>query len=165
MSSTRRINSSRANGARSRGPRTPEGKARSSVNAIRHGLLSKTTVLENEDEDSFQKLVGHYIERFSPVGQVDFDMIEEMTHSYWLLRRAWAIQTRMMDDAMRHQPARDELGRITAAFRELAAGPELALLHRYETSLHRMYQRSLHNLLLLRETDLPSGDGPAAEML
>ncbi len=33
----------------------------------------------------------------------------------------------------------------------LADGPKLNLLHRYETRLHVMYQRSLHNLLVLRQ--------------
>ena len=31
------------------------------------------------------------------------------------------------------------------------ASPALNLLHRYETRLHLMYQRSLHNLLVLRQ--------------
>ena len=66
MSSLRRINSSRANGARSRGPITPEGKERASANALRHGLLAECVVLENESNQCFDDLVTQHIERFAP---------------------------------------------------------------------------------------------------
>src|ERR1039458_716563 len=50
--------------------------------------------------------------------------------------------------------------RIAAAFCSLAASPALALMHRYETRLHLVYQRSLHNLLLHRTLAVPNEPSP-----
>jgi hypothetical protein len=163
MSSLRRINASRANGARSRGPITAEGQERSSANAIRHGLLAKCVVLENESGPCFDDLVAQHTERFAPVDGVEFGMIEEMVAAYWRMRRAWAIENRLMEKALRNQPPGDEAARIAAAFSELAASPELNLLHRYEARLHRMYQRALYNLVFLGECELPNEPSPISE--
>ncbi len=156
MSSLRRILSSRANGARSRGPVTPEGKARSSRNSIRHGLLAKCVVLSNESPAGFQELHDQFVDRFGPADGVEQGLLEEMVSAYWRLRRAWAIETRLIDDALVGQPPGDELGRIAGAFKSLACRPELALIHRYETRLHAISQRALYNFLLLRAGDMPN---------
>jgi hypothetical protein len=159
MSSLRRINSSRANGARSRGPITPQGKERSSANALRHGLLAKCVVLENESSECFDDLVTQHIEHFAPADGVEFGMIEEMAVAHWRLRRACAIEDRLLEMAIQNQPPGDEAARIDAALVELAASPALNLLHRYEAGLLRSYQRALDNLALLR-TVPASGAGP-----
>jgi hypothetical protein len=156
MSSLRRIIASRANGRRSQGPATAEGLERSSANAIRHGLLAKCVVLENESGPCFDDVVTQHTRRFNPADGVEFGMIEEMAAAYWRMRRAWAIENRLMEKALRNQPPGDEASRIAGAFAELAASPELNLLHRYETRLHRIYQRALFNLALLGEPELPN---------
>jgi hypothetical protein len=163
MSSLRRIHASRANGAHSRGPITAEGQDRSSANAIRHGLLAKCVVLENESGPCFDDLVTQHTERFAPTDGVEFGMIEEMAAAYWRMRRAWAIENRLMEKALRNQPPGDEAERIAAAFAELAASPELNLLHRYEARLHRIYQRALLNLALLGQCELPNEANPISE--
>jgi len=166
MSSLRRIASSRANGARSRGPVTTDGKDRSSANAMRHGLLARCVVLPNESGQSFDDLVTQHTDRFGPLDGVEFGMVEEMAASYWRMRRAWAIENRLMEKALQNQPpGEDEAARIAGAFTELAASPELNLLHRYETRLHRIYQRALHNLLLLGDAGLPNEPSPISEHL
>jgi hypothetical protein len=68
-----------------------------------------------------------------------------------------------MEKALRNQPPGDEAARIAAAFSELAATPELNLLHRYETRLHRIYQRALYNLALLGNCELPKEPSPISE--
>jgi len=165
MSSLRRILSSRANGVRARGPVTPEGLLRSSQNATRHGLLSNCVVLPGESLDSFEQLLAQHIERFAPLDGVEFGMIEEMAAAYWRLRRAWAIENNLLAEALAAQPPGDGIAALTAAFRQQAASPELALLHRYETRLHLMYQRALHNILLLRTAGIPNEPSPISEQL
>ncbi len=162
-SSYRRIRASRVNGARSPGPRTPEGKARSSQNALRHGLLSKCVVLESESAQGFQSILSQHALRLAPADDVEQGYIDEMAAASWRLRRTWAIETALFDSAVQDQPSGDDLARLAAAFSKLAAGPELALLHRYETRLHMEYQRSLHNFLVLRQAGIPNEPNPIIE--
>jgi hypothetical protein len=77
-------------------------------------------------------------------------MVEHMAAADWRLRRAWALETRLLDRQTAAQPSGPTLDRIADAFSTLADGPAIALLHRYEARLHLMYQRSLHNILILR---------------
>ena len=146
----------RINGARSRGPKTPGGKARSAKNATRHGLLAKTVVLPDESEESFEKLLQFHIDRFGPLDDIEFGLVEEMASSYWRMRRAWGIENGLLQSALADQPPGRELMRLSNAFAELASAPPLGLLHRYETRLHVMWHRAFHTLWGLRNCAIPN---------
>ena len=161
MSSLKRVLSSRANGARSRGPTSAAGKKASSLNAVRHGLLANCVVLSNECRENFNILLDQHIERYSPIDDVELGVIEEMVAAFWRLRRAWAIETRLHEDAMAANQSHDEVGRITGAFTDLASSPQLGLLHRYEARLHHIRQRAFENIQILRNTQLPVAVGIA----
>ncbi len=160
MSSLRRVKSSRANGARSKGPSTPAGKERYSLNAMRHGLCAKCVVVEGESRENFLILLQQHVDRFRPAGEVEFGMIEEMCASYWRQRRAWSLETGMFNKQMANQSDGSMMDRMVVAFDTLAASPSLSLLHRYETRLHLMYQRALRTLIVLRTVDRPNDDMP-----
>jgi hypothetical protein len=66
MSTEHQQNASRANGSKSRGATTPEGKLASSRNAITHGMLSTTIVLNGESADRFLGLLAALLEEFQP---------------------------------------------------------------------------------------------------
>jgi hypothetical protein len=67
--SNARAEASRKNGAKSRGPRTPEGKARSAQNALKHGLRAdRHVVLPKEDAAEFADLEAAMVEDLAPVG-------------------------------------------------------------------------------------------------
>ena len=158
MSSEKRILSSRANGARSRGPVTTAGKKASSLNAIRHGLLARCVVLKNESRENFDILMGQHLDRYRPADGVEFSVVEEMASAFWRLRRLWAIETRLFDEAIGTREPGDEIGRMAGAFSELALSPQLALLNRYEARLHHVRQRAFKNIHILRNTPPPPDD-------
>ncbi len=49
LTSKQRSAVNRQNASRSTGPKTDDGKARSRVNALKHGLRAETLALPNED--------------------------------------------------------------------------------------------------------------------
>src|SRR5438132_12459599 len=103
MSSQRRIDASRANGAISHGPVTPEGKLICSQNATRHGLTANTVVLTNESHDKFEALMQNYIEELRPASPIQMDLVEQMSVAKWRQRRVWSAETATFDLIMERQ--------------------------------------------------------------
>ena len=90
-----------------------------------------------------------HIRRLQPSDDVEFGMVEEMVAAYWRMHRDWTIESRMIEMQMANSEG-DPLSRLAAAFSNLDSLPGFALLHRYETRLHMVYQRALRNLHMLR---------------
>lgn len=89
---------SRVNGARSRGPRTAEGKARSSMNALTHGLTARTAIvlpLVERAEDWSAHLAG-FVSAMRPVGAVELELVERMAAITWRLRRVERVEAAMI---------------------------------------------------------------------
>jgi hypothetical protein len=118
---------------------------------------------------------SEFVARFAPTDAVELGLVEEMLSAFWRQRRAWAIETRIMDNATTAQPSdEDELTRLANGFASLAAQPPLDLIHRYETRLHRLFQRALANLIKMRSLpeltppeniELPNDPSPISEQL
>jgi hypothetical protein len=80
---------SRANGANSRGPVTPEGKAKSAANSLRHGLLARAVVLDGESRPRFNALVDTLNESLKPETSIDHLLIGKMAAAHWRQIRIW----------------------------------------------------------------------------
>src|SRR5262249_38872262 len=92
--------SARINGAKSRGPKTPEGRAISSMNAVKHGLNARTILLQNEDSAEFTDLLNGYFDYLQPRNQIETDLVADLVSARWRLRRTWRFQTAMLDVEM-----------------------------------------------------------------
>src|SRR4051812_18623294 len=73
-----------ANGARSHGPATPEGKARSALNGTRHGLRGTTfTLLPDEDPAEWAAHINGYLARFRPADAAELACVERLAACDW----------------------------------------------------------------------------------
>ncbi len=158
MSSQRRIDSSRANGAKSRGPITPEGKRKSSANSARHGLLSQCIVLEDEVPERFHELLADLTREHNPQTETQLGLVETMAMARWRVMRLWAIEREVIEEEIDRTPPGENgpAARAGLAFRTLADnGRVLDLLNRYESRLDRQYARALNLLMKLASPESP----------
>ncbi len=88
-----RAAASRINGARSRGPRTPEGKARAAQNALKHGLRAEHLVtVGDEDPAAFEALESALIEELAPDGALQRLLASRIARAAWRLERTERIE-------------------------------------------------------------------------
>jgi hypothetical protein len=93
-----RVEASRLNGAKSKGPVTEEGKEKSSRNAYKHGLFSSVVNLaRQEDPENFKKLHEAIYQDYCPKNQMELHLVETIVSCVWKLRRADEIETSLLN--------------------------------------------------------------------
>ena len=171
VSPERKADVARENGAKSHGPVTPEGKARSCLNAVTHGLTAETLVLQNEDPAAFNQLRDQYTAQFNPQTRTETDQVSILTASFWRLQRLWRVETELLTEEMAVSApdladkylGLDEPMRIALAHRMLSdRSGVLALLDRRETHLRRAWEQTRRNLEALKASREPLSRKPAA---
>jgi hypothetical protein len=159
MSTERQQEASRANGSKSRGPTTPEGKLASSRNAITHGMLSGVIVLKGESTDRFLSLVAALYDEFQPQTPFEESLVENMAAARWRQMRIWAMEKAGMECEMSRQAGLpvsrvskdDTPTRASQAFRRLGDdGHSLELINRYDSRYDRQYYRAHRRFLDVR---------------
>jgi hypothetical protein len=69
------------------GPKTPEGKARSSSNATKHGLAGRTVLLPSDDLNEFNTFTEEFIQSLDPRTPMERELARTISDGYWRLRR------------------------------------------------------------------------------
>jgi len=93
MSSLKQIEANRRNALKSTGPTTPEGKARSRGNAVRHGLTAETIIDVLEDAEDYQAFEAAVIADYDVESAVERELVLRLASVLWRLRRATGIET------------------------------------------------------------------------
>jgi hypothetical protein len=94
----------RQNAQQSTGPKTPAGKAHSSRNALKHGLLAKEVVYNGPDlsetQADFDALLADLMSELQPRTLIEETLVERIATGYWRLRRAQRFEVGAIRDAL-----------------------------------------------------------------
>jgi len=129
-----------ANAQLSTGPRTDDGKSRSSQNARKHGLCAAQLVIAAEDREEFEALHSELKAEVKPQGAIQQLLFDELVAAAWnlgLIRNLEAELTASIENLL-----------------ELTDNPDLTAkldrLARHKTRIERTFHRSLHELKALQ---------------
>ncbi|MHC5140142.1 MAG: hypothetical protein ACYSOF_09730 [Planctomycetota bacterium] len=117
MISEKQLLANRQNALKSTGPRTSEGKAVSSRNALRHGFRAEQIVIMGESCDDYEQFSSELIDQLAPVGVLEARLTGQIAAALWKLQRA----ERMESDLLRHMQDIQKKQQQTYAQQVLAA--------------------------------------------
>jgi len=151
MSTLKQTEANRENAQRSTGPRTPEGKSKSSKNALKHGLTAAQLVLPTESPEEYDEHAAQLRDEHDPSTPTEHLLVDQLITASWRLRRARIIETTY------YQQRATELARypddpphmITTIFR--LCSETLDSLARREARIERSFYRALHELQRLKK--------------
>jgi hypothetical protein len=97
MATLSQIEANRLNAQKSTGPRTPQGKAVSSRNALKSGLDAESQFVAGEDRTEFAQLQYEYIARFQPLTPEERFQVDTLLRNEWILRRLFRAEAHLWE--------------------------------------------------------------------
>ena len=95
--SPKQIAANRRNAVKSTGPRTPQGRSVSKMNALKHGILSREVLvrgrLRHESAEELEALHQRFLEDLQPEGPLEEMLVDQIITAHWRLRRALAAES------------------------------------------------------------------------
>lgn len=129
------------------GVKTEEGKSVSKYNALKHGLLSKVVLFEEEDDILLADFGRKLRTELNPVTELELLLVDRIIANTWRLRRAMKIECEMMyydcnPGENHYSPQQITLGEAFTCDSSNAYGTFV----RYEASIERGIYKALHEL-------------------
>jgi hypothetical protein len=97
MSTQSQITANRHNAQKSTGPRTSEGKAAVSHNAVKHGLSAHQAVISSESQADFDLYRDQLLAELAPASPMESMLAERIVSLSWRLKRVCRIQNQTID--------------------------------------------------------------------
>jgi len=103
MATKAQTKANRQNAQKSTGPKTDEGKAAVSQNAVKHGLFAAEAVIKGEDPAEYQAYHDQFLAELDPVGVVETMLADRFVSLVWRLKRAERMQNQAIDSMIESQ--------------------------------------------------------------
>ncbi len=78
MATEAQIKANQENAKKSTGPATSEGKQRSSMNAMVHGIFSRIPLLPGENQEQFKLLEDEIIKAYQPTDAMEYHLVQRI---------------------------------------------------------------------------------------
>src|SRR5260370_1379548 len=109
MPTEAQINANRRNAKKSTGPTSPEGKAISSLNALKSGIDAWSHIIPGEDPSELEALTAAFVLHFHPADPVQLSLVDTLISTEWIQRRLrrieaqlWNYQVECLDKNLSH---------------------------------------------------------------
>ncbi|HXR78272.1 MAG TPA: hypothetical protein VN737_19995 [Bryobacteraceae bacterium] len=136
MSTAAQLAANLANAQASTGPKSEEGKNRSSLNALKTGLTGRTVLMPGEEAQAYQDHVCRFIDEFAPANAREEEIVQSLADTRWRLLRIPALESNIY-----------ALGQLEFGEKfSIEAGPVAAGLIQAHTFL--TYQKQFNNLAI-----------------
>jgi hypothetical protein len=165
-----RIDANRANALKSTGPKSPEGKARSRMNAWKHGITAEHVLVSAEPAEDFEALALDYRSRLQPADGYELRLVDQLISIHWHIIRMRFIQSlhlqmeleRLDLDGLGLNPEIPTHYKVPLAYKALGeSGRIIELTNRELSRLSREYARINQVFLdMRRECPVPSAPAP-----
>jgi hypothetical protein len=158
MISDKQLAANRANAVLSTGPRTEEGRKRSSMNARRHGITGQVTTMTDEDRAAHDKLSQALIQDLAPEGAMEIQLAQRIATDSWRLNRISAVEDNLFALGLHEHagvlcPDNEQIdAALTTARVFTMESKQLQLLTLYEQRINRAVQKNLALLQSLQAT-------------
>src|ERR1700683_4362340 len=95
MTSEKQIEANRINALSSTGPKSPESKAKTRLNALRDGITGQVTTLSEEDRPIFENLKAELIADLAPKTVMELKLASSIAWDTWRLDHLRAVEMNM----------------------------------------------------------------------
>ena len=141
--SRRQQAANQANAQQSTGPQTPEGKAQSAQNSLKHGLTAQGLVVDGESVEEFEVFCQDWEASVQPQDAREKTLLEQIISHAWRWRRCGRAEAAAIQTARRRISGLSD----GAMWDQVLVGHALIkALPRYETALNNGFHRALKAL-------------------
>lgn len=172
QASEKQLAANRANALKSTGPRTPEGKARSSQNSRKHGFAAHTiAAARRQDLRETARLKAGLLAVYRPLNSQELFAIDRLALAQQALLRAARLETSLFTTCLDEALCDPEIGRVPNLNSALGEGfhgmaqksNAWTLFLRYQAQAERNYRRAVDEFERLKALRPELPNEPAAE--